>query len=153
MSNENHRKSLDDKEWGNFKYDAKDNTLWWKDEDDASWFRNEDGELLVKYDKNSPPHYRLPYPIDDNHDTIPGALHWIAHMAVTKKRYIKEKDLKDLAQFFYELLDCKILPDAYRTSFQNRGEFWRIIRSNNFSVCSQCDKRHMCLTNLPEEMP
>ena len=138
----NYRKTLDGKTWGNFKYDADNDTLWWKRVDDALWSKDENGELVVKYE--NPPSNQLPYPIDGEFDTVDGALHWIASMRLKPK--ISEKDLKDLAKAFSELLGCPTLADIYRTTHATKAESKRKVVRDSGSACGKCNERFRCFT-------
>ena len=122
MNNKDFRKRFDQKSWGNFKYDADNDTLWW-------------GK----------------YHIDHEFDTIDGALYWIAHMRATKKKF-SERDAKHLSQALSELLECPGLANVYHTSHNTRDESKKkaMRDSATSSACDKCAQRFMCYTTKPQ---
>ena len=95
MSNRGSRKKWHNRSWGNWRYTAANDTLFW--DKDKEW----------------------PYDIGD-FDNADAALRWLAHMN-TKKDH-EEQDIKDCAEAFSEILRCPGLANTYDVHYHTLPE-------------------------------
>jgi len=116
MDNKDRRQQLHNKRWGNWRYDANNDTLVW--------------------DKAKEWPYDIPRP-----ESVDEALRQIAHMA--QKRY-KEQDMKDLAKAFSDLLQCPGLANAYDTRYHTLRESKDKVLKDSGSACDNCAPRFGC---------
>jgi len=121
MDNKDHRKTLHNKEWGIWRYDA-------------------DLDHLVCTTDKITPYYLHEI---DNTDC---ALHWLADMS-TKRSYNKAQDMQDLAQALSEIIQCPGLANAYDTRHHTlRKSKYKVIRDSG-PACDNCADRFKCFTD------
>ena len=121
MGDKDHRKKLHNRRWGNWRYNADDNELFWD--------RGQD--------------YQYPIYGFDSADT---ALRCLAQMN-TKKGY-EEQDMKNLAEAFSEILRCPGLANAYDARYHTLRESKDKVLRDSGSACDNCADRWKCYFDL-----
>jgi hypothetical protein len=117
MNSKHSRKKLHSKCWGNWRYDANDNALYW--------------------DKD------YPYCVLD-FDTVDKALQKLSDMHT--KKWITEQDMKDLAEALSDLNECPGLASSYDAYHYTISEAKRKVLINSGSSCENCADRFRCYT-------